>query len=172
LEKIENFSLIKKNLFTNHYLCATIKIRTITDIEEHKMPVKYKHSHKRDAILALIRSTTVHPSAEWVYSELKPRYPDLSLGTVYRNLAMLKDNGSLCSVGVVSGEERFDGNTDEHAHFICEDCGTVLDIPEAGPAQQRELEEITGRYGVTISRRLLMYYGRCPACAQAADAAE
>jgi Fur family peroxide stress response transcriptional regulator len=133
------------------------------------MPVKYKHSHKRDAILELISSTTVHPSAEWVYRELKPRYPDLSLGTVYRNIAMLREGGKLCSVGVVAGEERFDGNTDEHAHFVCERCGAVIDIPEAGAARQAEFQEITGRHGFVISRRQLFYFGLCAECAAAGE---
>ena len=52
-----------------------------------------KHSRKRDAILACLRSTTCHPTAEWVYQQLKPAIPDLSLGTVYRNLSMFKDEG-------------------------------------------------------------------------------
>ena len=46
-----------------------------------------KHSHKRDAILECLRCTTSHPTAEWVYTQLKPTIPDLSLATVYRNLA-------------------------------------------------------------------------------------
>jgi Fur family peroxide stress response transcriptional regulator len=130
------------------------------------MPVKHKHSRKRDAILGAIRSTKTHPSAEWVYWELKPSYPDLSLGTVYRNIAMLRDGGKLQSVGVVAGEERFDGAVEEHAHFVCEVCGAVLDVPEAGVARATELEEISAAHGVTIARRQLMYYGRCAACAE------
>lgn len=70
-----------------------------------------KHSRKRDAILACLRSTTCHPTAEWVYQQLKPAIPDLSLGTVYRNLSMFKDEGLVISVGTVGGLERFDGNT-------------------------------------------------------------
>ena len=62
-----------------------------------------KHSRKRDAILACLRSTTCHPTAEWVYQQLKPAIPDLSLGTVYRNLSMFKDEGLVISVGTVGG---------------------------------------------------------------------
>ena len=53
----------------------------------------HKRSRKRDAILACVRSTTAHPTADWVYARLKPEIPDLSLGTVYRNLAMFKREG-------------------------------------------------------------------------------
>ena len=52
-----------------------------------------KKSRKRDAILACVCSTDTHPTAEWVYTQLKPDIPDLSLGTVYRNLAMFRREG-------------------------------------------------------------------------------
>ena len=58
-----------------------------------------KHSKKRDAIYECVRSTKTHPSAEWVYSRLKPEIPDLSLGTVYRNLNLFQQEGRLISVG-------------------------------------------------------------------------
>lgn len=87
-----------------------------------------KHSHKRDAILECLHCTTSHPTAEWVYTQLKPTIPDLSLATVYRNLAMFKAEGTIDSVGVYDGLERFDFRTDPHAHFICRVCGAVSDI--------------------------------------------
>ena len=71
-----------------------------------------KHSHKRDAILECLRCTTSHPTAEWVYTQLKPTIPDLSLATVYRNLAMFKAEGTIDSVGVYDGLEHFDFRTD------------------------------------------------------------
>ena len=88
-----------------------------------------KHSKKRDAILNCLRETDAHPSAEWVYSRLKPQIPDLSLGTVYRNLALFKETGEAISLGTVMGLERFDGRTDPHIHFVCTRCGRILDLP-------------------------------------------
>ena len=76
------------------------------------MSIARKHSRKRDAILECLRCTTSHPTAEWVYTQLKPTIPDLSLATVYRNLAMFKDEGTIDSVGVYNGLERFDFRTD------------------------------------------------------------
>ena len=67
-----------------------------------------KKSRKRDAILACVCSTDTHPTAEWVYTQLKPEIPDLSLGTVYRNLAMFRREGIIGSAGVVNGLERYD----------------------------------------------------------------
>ena len=59
-----------------------------------------KFSRKREAVLACLRSTTSHPSADWVYQQLKLEYPDMSLGTVYRNLAQCKQRGEIISVGL------------------------------------------------------------------------
>ena len=94
------------------------------------MERKAKHFRKRDAILSCLRQTTVHPSAEWVYNQLKPEYSDLSLGTVYRNLALFKEQGIIASLGTVKGVERFDGNTLPHVHFVCTDCDAVVDLPQ------------------------------------------
>ena len=65
--------------------------------------VERKYSRKREAILETIRSTKCHPTAQWVYEQLKPRIPDLSLGTVYRNISLFRQEGKLVSVGVVNG---------------------------------------------------------------------
>ncbi|NMA93480.1 MAG: transcriptional repressor [Clostridiales bacterium] len=115
---------------------------------------KRRYSKKRQAILERVCSTDVHPSAEWVYQELKPEFPDLSLGTVYRNLAAFKQEGVIESLGVIDGLERFDGNTEPHAHFICKHCAAVIDLPglklpnrfedviECGRAEELELRFI------------------------------
>ena len=87
-----------------------------------------KHFRKRNAILACLRDTDVHPSADWVYARLKPEYPDISLGTVYRNLSLFKQQGLIASLGTVNGVERFDGNTNPHVHFICTQCDGVTDL--------------------------------------------
>ncbi len=96
------------------------------------MSQKAKHFPKRDAILTCLRQTKVHPSADWVYARLKPEIPDLSLGTVYRNLSLFKEQGIITSLGTVGGVERFDGETRDHVHFICTQCGKVEDM-EGGP---------------------------------------
>ena len=59
---------------------------------------------KAEAILTAIRSSDAHPSAEWIYHTLKSTHPDLSLGTVYRNLLFFQQNGTIQSVGVVNGQ--------------------------------------------------------------------
>ena len=93
------------------------------------MEPRSKHFKKREAILNCLRSTTSHPTAEWVHAQLKAEYPDISLGTVYRNLALFKEQGLVISVGTVNGVERFDADTEPHVHFICRSCHKVDDLP-------------------------------------------
>ncbi|MCI8304296.1 MAG: transcriptional repressor [Lawsonibacter sp.] len=122
-----------------------------------------RYSKKREAILAVIRGTGCHPSAEWVYRQLKPCHPDLSLGTVYRNLAFFRETGQLHSVGVVQGQERFDANIAPHSHFICNCCGTVLDLSGLRPDAGLD-EAVSRQYGLAVDRCELTFYGLCPSC--------
>ena len=121
-----------------------------------------KRSKKRDAILACIRSTDIHPSAEWVYTQLKPQIPDLSLGTVYRNLSQFKNDGVISSVGTGNGQERFDGTTEPHSHFICNKCGCVIDVEGGSSAQA--CSAVSQRYGVNAERCDVVFRGVCASC--------
>jgi len=125
------------------------------------MKVKH-HSRKREAILAKIRSTTSHPTAEWVYRELKDEYPDLSLGTVYRNIGLFREEGEIISVGTVAGQERFDGNPLPHGHFVCEACRAVIDFD--GPETHPEVTAALERLGVRAERVEMTAYGTCHQC--------
>lgn len=123
-----------------------------------------RYSKKREAILDLLRSTDSHPSADWVYQTLRPVYPDLSLGTVYRNLTRFKEEGLVVSVGTVNGQERFDARVYPHTHFVCRRCGAVLDLPGIKPEEELDLERISRENGVTIEHHELIFYGACPDC--------
>lgn len=122
-----------------------------------------RYSKKRGAILSVIQGTSCHPSAEWVYQQLKPRHPDLSLGTVYRNLAFFREHGQIQSVGVVQGQERFDGIVTPHSHFICNCCGSVLDLPDIHPDGTLN-GAVSRQYGLAVERHELTFYGLCPNC--------
>ncbi|MBC8536191.1 Fur family transcriptional regulator [Feifania hominis] len=122
-----------------------------------------KYSRKREAILNAIRSTATHPTADWVYQKLKKEYPDLSLGTVYRNISRFKEDGRVVSVGVVGGQERLDGVTEPHAHFICRGCGAVLDVPTLPHDLAIDCEVERG-CAVKVDYHHLTFYGVCEHC--------
>ena len=123
------------------------------------------YSKKREAILAKIRSTTCHPTAEWVYHELKADIPNLSLGTVYRNIALFKEAGDIVSVGTVNGQERFDGNVLPHGHFVCSACKAVIDF--AGSSEHPEAAIRLKEAGFQVNRIELTAYGVCNQCIKA-----
>ena len=127
------------------------------------MEPRQKHFRKREAILACLRSTDTHPGADWVYAQLKPEIPDLSLGTVYRNLTYFKEQGQIISVGTVQGVERFDGNTHPHVHFICTGCGAVLDLPEVAVPQDLT-EAAAFSAGGQVQSCSLTFTGLCSDC--------
>ena len=127
------------------------------------MEKRENFSRKRMAILNTLRETTVHPTADWVYAQLKPRCPNLSLGTVYRNLKKFCESGKAVSVGVINGQEHFDGNVAPHAHFVCGSCGSVLDIHEDFFSAD-QLAEISQRTGLSVESAAVIFRGVCGSC--------
>ena len=130
-----------------------------------------KQFRKRNAILAYLRQTTEHPSAEMVFNQLKPEIPDLSLGTVYRNLSMFKANGEIISIGTVNGVERFDGNTNPHVHFVCNSCEKVTDLMTIAVPEELN-QEVTGLTGGQIDMCHLTFIGQCSQCKKKSEKGE
>ena len=123
-----------------------------------------KQFRKRNAILACLQGTTSHPSAEMVHEMLQREHPDISLATVYRNLARFKSQGLVSSVATVRGVERFDAMTHPHVHFICSGCDAVMDLPQMEIPENlsEEAEEISG---CRIQGCRLTFTGLCEKCA-------
>ena len=122
-----------------------------------------KHFRKRDAILSCLRSSKEHPSAETLFAQLKSEIPDLSMGTVYRNLNLFKSQGLAVSVATVGGVERFDGNTEPHVHFICDGCGAVIDL-ESMEMLKALVTAAESCCGGQVSGCSLSFNGKCPDC--------
>ena len=127
------------------------------------MDTTTKQFRKRNAILAYLRQTKDHPSAEMVFTHLKSEYPDLSLGTVYRNLSMFKSKGEIMSVGTVNGVERFDGNTTPHVHFVCTGCDAIADLPQIAVPEALN-QEVMQETGGRIDTCQLTFVGICQTC--------
>ena len=129
------------------------------------MEAAVKQFRKRNAILACLQGTTSHPSAEMVHQMLQKEHPDISLATVYRNLARFKSQGLVSSVATVRGVERFDAMTHPHVHFICSGCDAVIDLPrmEIPESLRAEAEEISGCH---VQDCRLTFTGLCEKCAK------
>ena len=118
-----------------------------------------RFSHQRERIYQAVRSSHAHPTAEAVYSQLKPEMPRLSLGTVYRNLRQMAAEGRLAEVdGPVA---RFDAFLMPHTHFRCTGCGAVMDLElPYDPA----LDAQAAKEGCTVTGHSLCFTGLCPQC--------
>ena len=122
-----------------------------------------KQFRKRNAILSCLRGTHAHPSAEMVHGMLQQEHPDISLATVYRNLALFKSQGLIQSLGTVNGIERFDANTDPHVHFVCTGCDAVLDLPEIQVPRQLSCD-VEKCSGCAVESCQLTFTGLCSDC--------
>ncbi len=87
------------------------------------------YSKQREEIARVLKADRTHPSAIKIYEEVRKTLPNISLGTVYRNLADLEENGKILSLSVGDGTDRFDGFTEPHIHLICRKCFSVTDVP-------------------------------------------
>lgn len=127
------------------------------------MAVQRRYSKKREAIYNALAHTHEHPSAEWLYQQLKPEYPDLSLATVYRNLKELVSQGEAIVVGTLEGKERFDACHHPHAHLLCRGCGCVLDI-ELDRELDLRCRDTESEYQVSIDPYGVHFTGLCAHC--------
>ena len=121
-----------------------------------------RYSKQREALLTLIRSTRSHPSADWLYENLKKDIPELSLGTVYRNLSLLCETGEIMKIRTGSNKEHFDGFVDSHHHFVCRKCDRIYDIylNDTEGLENRAAEQI----GAEVESSSLVFYGVCKNC--------
>lgn len=120
----------------------------------------YRKTPQREVILNYLKNTKSHPTAEMVYEEVRKSLPSISLATVYRNLNMLAEQGQIQKID--TPEARFDGNPEQHYHFVCQNCQRVFDKPD---------EDICGNLtsewkndGFSVEKIEVVGYGLCNKC--------
>jgi Fur family peroxide stress response transcriptional regulator len=121
-----------------------------------------KYSRQRECIKEYLNASCEHPTADTVYLSVKQEFPNISLGTVYRNLNLLADLGEAVKITAPNGGVHFDGRTEPHYHFHCNKCGRVIDL------QLDELNCINKAAGENfdgiIENHSMMFYGTCRDC--------
>ncbi len=118
-----------------------------------------KRSRQRERVLDVVRSTKSHPTADWVFHEVRKDMPNISLATVYRNLNLLAESGEINEV-LCDGQLRFDANKDEHFHFICTSCKGIFDIDETRVTSP----DFKLPRGYIVKNLKIDFYGICPSC--------
>jgi len=117
-------------------------------------------TRQRRAILEVLQRTDEHPDATWIYEQVRRDIPHVSLGTVYRNLGVLEDQG-LVRVLRYGRFRRYDGNLSRHYHLACLGCGVVHDL---GLPWQEDLKQQVEEEGYQVVYHRLEFYGYCPTC--------
>ncbi len=125
-----------------------------------------RKTKQREAILEVLKNTTSHPTADWVYQEVRKQMPQVSLGTIYRNLKVLSEHGEIQELCFGSAHSHFDANPDDHYHFVCEHCGAIEDLDLDVVT---ELDAKVEECGYRVKTHRLEFYGLCPECADKAQ---
>jgi len=120
------------------------------------------YSRQREAILNVLRSTNTHPTAGWIYEKVREQIPNISLGTVYRNLTELSQSGEILSIDVRDGQEHYDGDNSPHLHLRCENCNSLSDVV----LRDDPMGHIAIENGFTPAVSVYVVYGICKNCAK------
>jgi Fe2+ or Zn2+ uptake regulation protein len=124
---------------------------------------KTRNTRQRGVILDILRETREHPTAEKIYNDARQVIPNISLGTVYRNLSFLQNQGLVREIRPFDGgSTRFDGIVESHIHFQCLHCGILLDIGLPQGFEQLQISK-TNEISIVTSIELNII-GECSSC--------
>lgn len=129
-------------------------------------PIKRRMTRQKQAILEYLRSVTSHPNAAALYEEMRKRMPNISLGTIYRTLGVLHEEGLIQELPYEDCS-RYDGRTDRHYHISCLSCGRVSDA-EVGP-ELGDLTNLAQAPQFQVVGHRLEFLGYCSQCRHGAQ---
>lgn len=124
---------------------------------------KTRMTRQRQVILDELRKVTTHPTASEIYQMVRTKIPNVSLGTVYRNLELLNEQGEIQQLELAGTQRRYDGIADNHYHFRCNCCGRVDDITIDNDKNLDSMINIH-ESDYTITGHKLELTGKCPKC--------
>jgi Fur family transcriptional regulator, peroxide stress response regulator len=122
---------------------------------------QHRHTRQLEVIWQAIKGDTSHPTADQVFLKVRRQLPSISLGTVYRNLQKLVDEGKL-QILTLERAQHFDSLVTSHQHFICERCERVYDV--LLDSRERRLLSRLPNAGFTVTSHQLSFFGRCKEC--------
>lgn len=124
-----------------------------------------KYSRQREAIKSYLMSARNHPTADMIYNKIREEYPNISLGTVYRNLALLVELGEVVKVPSLDGCDHFDGDISRHYHFVCTECGSIFDLETEITGALTELHQrVNSDFSGIVEGSSVFFYGKCECC--------
>ena len=123
--------------------------------------LRTRDTKQRRVVYETIRETLSHPTADWIFERVRTTMPKISLGTVYRNLAVLKDEGMVREIYGSDRRAHYDAVTVRHAHFICSECGAIGDVHNVPELDWRAAKELVG---CEVTEQHIEFAGVCAAC--------
>ena len=121
-------------------------------------------SRQRSIIFEELHKLASHPTADELYAVVRKRLPNISLGTVYRNLNYLAKQGLILKLGNAGEQGRFDACTNKHYHFVCKSCAKIYDLPQLSTSEIQQAIQNIEQHDVHSYE--LEFYGVCAACKQ------
>ena len=125
-----------------------------------------KYSRQRESIKNYLLSTHDHPSADVVYQHVREDFPNISRGTVYRNLKLLTEIGEARKISSPDGIDRFDGFVQPHNHFFCTCCRRILDLDLDMAEITRLNQSAAENFDGLIESSNTIFYGTCGDCSE------
>jgi len=125
-----------------------------------------RETRQRRVVYDTIQKTHSHPTADWIFEQVRTEVPKISLGTVYRNLSVLKEEGVIREIYGNDRRAHYDADLSPHGHFICTDCGQIWDVFGIPEVDWRTLKELVG---CEVTEQKLDFQGRCAACVHAGE---
>jgi len=123
-----------------------------------------RKSKQKEAIIRVIKETRTHPDVDWIYEKVKHEIPKISLGTVYRNLKNLKEEGLIAQICLSDEINHYDGITGCHYHFRCDKCGMIVDLDESIDTSIEE--RVAMKTGFKVTHHTLELGGLCLHCSE------
>ena len=118
-----------------------------------------RSSKQRDAVLQVLRCSCDHPTADMIFERVREQIPNISLGTVYRNLGQLKDEGFITIVESSDTKVHYEGNLTDHIHFLCKSCHNITDV-----FCETQVPTALTDMGLQVESAKTVYYGLCNSC--------
>ncbi len=128
-----------------------------------RQPGRTRETRQRRVVYETIKATHSHPTADWIFDHVRTTVPKISLGTVYRNLSVLKTEGLIREIYGSDRRAHYDAVVEPHAHFICTECGTISDVHSATECDWRAIKELVG---CQVIEQRIEFAGTCSACVQ------
>ena len=129
-----------------------------------------RRSTAKKRLIQQLLTAMDHPTANDIYEKAKQIHPQISLGTVYRNLGQMVSDNDVTRVALPGAPDRFDWNTSDHYHVTCSQCGRIHDVGEFTTQLLEPLDHsIKSATGVVVTERSMRFTGICAQCRQAGE---